>query len=269
MVENAQADGGDRMIHTLACGVFFSGFLKDYLCLPRPLSPPLRRISMSRSAPLEYGFPSTHSTNATSVVVYTMLALNSPDNAFHPTTQLIIKVLLFIYASSIILGRIYCGMHGFADVIIGSLIGAVISWIEWTYGEVFDRWIYSGSYSGPLITTLIIILLVRIHPEPADDCPCFDDSVAFAGVIIGCEFGCWHYASSGWAWDDPVPATVPFRLQEMGWILTVARIIFGVFTILVWREVMKPSLLRGLPPIFRVFERLGLNLPRKFFVQAS
>jgi len=32
---------------------------------------------------------------------------------------------------------------------------------------------------------------------------------------------------------------------------------------------MKPFLLRILPPIFRVVEALGLNLPRKFFKQAS
>lgn len=32
---------------------------------------------------------------------------------------------------------------------------------------------------------------------------------------------------------------------------------------------MKPSLLRLLPPIFRVVEALGLDLPRKFFKQAS
>jgi len=32
---------------------------------------------------------------------------------------------------------------------------------------------------------------------------------------------------------------------------------------------MKPSLLRYLPPVFRVIERLGLSLPRRFFTRAS
>src|SRR5208282_6780560 len=37
------------------------------------------------------------------------------------------------------------------------------------------------------------ILLIRIHPEPADACcKCFEDGVAFAGVFIGVKFGMWR-----------------------------------------------------------------------------
>ena len=257
------------MIHTLASGVFFTGVLKDLLCLPRPLSPPLYRISMSRSAALEYGFPSTHSTNALSVVVYSLFALNSPDSMTHPKVKLILEVLLFVYTTSIVLGRLYCGMHGFFDVFIGSVLGAILSLVQWFYGDALDHFIYTGSFTAPIIVTLIILLLVRVHPEPADDCPCFDDSVAFAGVAIGAELGYWHYSHSGLAWDFPVPATTPFQLEVLGWPKTIARIAVGIVMILAWREVMKPTLLRLLPPVFRVVEKLGLSLPRKFFVQAS
>ena len=102
-----------------------------------------------------------------------------------------------------------------------------------------------------------------------DDCPCFDDSVAFAGVMIGVELGNWHYARSGYSWDYPVPATAPFSLEEIGWPKATLRIVVGVVVIFAWREFMKPTLLKALPPIFRVVESLGLNLPRRFFKQAS
>ena len=69
--------------------------------------------------------------------------------------------------------------------------------------------------------------------------------------------------------NKPVPATTPFDLKTLGWPTTIARVVFGIVIIFAWREFMKPSLLRGLPPVFRVIERLGLSLPRKFFVQAS
>ena len=37
------------------------------------------------------------------------------------------------------------------------------------------------------------IILIRIHPEPADACcKCFEDGVAFAGVFIGVKFGMWR-----------------------------------------------------------------------------
>lgn len=252
----------------LATGVFFSGVLKDFLCIPRPLSPPLHRITMSSSAALEYGFPSTHSTNAVSVTAYTLLLLDSPTSTMNPQIKFLLEVLLYCYAASIILGRLYCGMHGFLDVIIGGLLGALLSVIEFNYGETFDEFI-TGSIEAPVIVILIICVLVRIHPEPVDDCPCFDDSVAFAGVMIGIELGHWHYIRSDFEGEIPVPVTAPFELDALGWAKTVARIVVGVLTVFTWRAIMKPALLRTLPPIFRIVERLGLSLPRRYFVQAS
>lgn len=258
-----------RMVHILASGVFFTGFIKDMLSLPRPLSPPLQRITMSGSAALEYGFPSTHSANAVSVAVYTLFAIHSPDCEMHDTTKLILEVVSYFYAFSIILGRLYCGMHGFLDVIIGSIIGAIISAIEYMYAPDMDRFLHNSSWIGPAMIAIVIICLVRIHPEPADDCPCFDDSVSFAGVMIGVELGVWHYAASGWATNVPVPGTVPFDLDHMGLLVAISRIVVGVMVIFSWREVMKPTLLKVLPHLFRVIEKSGFILPRKFFMPAS
>ena len=257
------------MVHILASGVFFSGFIKDMWCLPRPLSPPLKRITMSRSTALEYGFPSTHSTNAVSVAVYTLFMLSSPESNVPENVKHALQTASCCYATSIILGRLYCGMHGFFDVFIGGALGALLSILQCFYGDDFDRFVLASSWRPLVVVILVTLLLVRIHPEPADDCPCFDDSLAFAGVFIGVELGNWHFGQSGHAWDEPVFATVPFRLDSLGWPRTIARVLIGVVAVFTWREVMKPTLLRTLPPIFRVIERLGLSLPRKFFVQAS
>lgn len=224
---------------------------------------------MSGSAALEYGFPSTHSTNAVSVAVYALHLLKSPDNAMSPLLNIFLQVTLYVYALSIVLGRLYCGMHGFFDVFVGCSLGAFIAFIQCSYGEMFDEFVVSASLSELLLVVLVILVLVRIHPEPADDCPCFDDSVAFAGVALGAEFANWHYARSSFSWSDPVPATVPYRLESIGWFKTILRLLLGVIVIFAWREVMKPSLLRILPPIFRGLEKVGLILPRKFFTKAS
>ncbi|KAI1111432.1 PAP2 superfamily-domain-containing protein [Nemania sp. NC0429] len=256
------ASFGKGLVRILASGVFFTGFIKDFFSLPRPLSPPLHRITMSGSAALEYGFPSTHSANAVSVAVYAVLCLWAPDNPFQPNTKFALEILSYFYAISIIVGRLYCGMHGFVDVVIGSIMGAAVTLVEFYYGPPLNLYMQENGWSAVLTAVLIIIVLVRVHPEPADDCPCFDDSVCFAGVMIGLEVGTWHFSRSPFA-------VIPFDLQALGWVAVVLRVLFGVFVVFVWREVAKPTMLKTLPHIFRLIETWGLSLPRRFFMPAS
>ncbi|KAK0639076.1 PAP2 superfamily-domain-containing protein [Cercophora newfieldiana] len=259
---------GKGLVRILAAGVFFSGWLKDLCSLPRPLSPPLQRITMSGSVALEYGFPSTHSANAVSVAVYSVLVLRSEGNIFPPSVTLAFEILAYLYTVSIVFGRLYCGMHGFLDVIVGSLMGAVISLFEFYTAPITEQWMYSSSWVAPVVLALVVVVLVRVHPEPADDCPCFDDSVAFAGTIIGVESGTWHIAQShlGAIYYGP---NATFDLSALGWPVAVARVVFGVLIVFAWREVAKPTLLRFLPHLFRVIETHGWSLPRRYFVPAS
>ncbi|KAI9375136.1 phosphatidic acid phosphatase type 2/haloperoxidase [Aspergillus egyptiacus] len=261
---------GRGMVHLLASGVFFSGFVKDLLCLPRPLSPPLQRITMSGSAALEYGFPSTHSTNAVSVAVYALYLLNSPESTVSHGLNLFLQSITYLYVASIVLGRLYCGMHGFFDVIIGSALGFLLAVLHYTFEPAIDQYVASGSGKQVALVVLIILALVRIHPEPADDCPCFDDSVAFAGVMLGAQVAYWSVARANSLWDSPHPATLPrSQYESIGWVKMCIRFVIGVFLLFAWREAMKPTLLRVLPPVFRGLEKLGLILPRRFFTNAS
>ncbi|PKS07024.1 hypothetical protein jhhlp_005621 [Lomentospora prolificans] len=264
------ASYGKALVHVLASGVFFTGFIKDMLSLPRPLSPPLHRITMTGYAALEYGFPSTHSANAVSVAAYAILLLRDPENSLSEGMKLGLEFLSYFYAFSIIVGRLYCGMHGFLDVIFGSVLGLFIGVVEFYYGPALDVYMYNSSWFAPVIATLIVIALVRIHPEPADDCPCFDDSVAFAGVVIGLECGTWTYGRTAW---DPfighAHGLQSMDVSKLSWQVLLARLVLGVGIIFAWREVTKPALLKGLPHIFRVITRAGFILPRRFFNPAS
>lgn len=253
----------------MAAGVFFSGFIKDLLCLPRPLSPPLQRITHSGSAALEYGFPSTHSTNAVSVAVYALLQLNSPGSTVNPQTSLFFQVVIYLYVTSIVMGRLYCGMHGMLDCVVGCVLGALIGLAQFSWGPAFDDYILSSSLKEVLVIPIVILVMVRIHPEPADDCPCFDDSVAFAGVTLGVDVGSWYFTQSDLAWSEPLPGTIPYDYETIGLPKTAIRLVVGVLCVFAWREITKPTLLRILPPIFRSLEKLGLLLPRRFFTTAS
>ncbi|KAF9947756.1 hypothetical protein BGZ70_002524 [Mortierella alpina] len=199
-----------------AMGVYWAGFFKDYLCLPRPLSPPIVRLSRSKSTCLEYGFPSSHSTNAVSVALFLYCHLLTTDPAsWSPYTRELSILGLIVYAVSIVYGRLYCGMHSITDCVGGSLIGLCIWAVQWTFRHTIEYYMVSPVWWVPVFVVAAGIFMVSIIPDPVDDCPCFDDCVAF--------------------------------------IASVLRLIFGVGTLFVWRLVAKKALYVLLPPVYKLF----------------
>jgi hypothetical protein len=76
--------------------------------------------------------------------------------------------------------------------------------------------------------------MVNQHPVPVDDCPCFEDAIAFVSVLMGSLLGRWyavHYGfdqsffgttmlgSSGSGWAD----------RSMWWSVASVKMIFGAF----------------------------------------
>lgn len=264
---------GRALVNLLASGVIVSGIIKDLFCLPRPVSPPLQRITMSGSAALEYGFPSTHTTNAVSVALYLIWFVADQSSTISSEAKVFWTAFCYLYAGSIAFGRLYCGMHGFTDVVAGGALGALLTFCEIGYGDEVYNWIISGSFTHPLILTLFLFVVIRTHPEPADNCPCFDDSVAFSGVVIGINFAEWnsfqtHSVMRLMAFVNPnltdMPVGVPVTSMK-----TLFRIPIGVAIIVAFRSITKPFLFRLLPPLFRFLESLDLDLPRRYFLKAS
>ncbi|KAF9100424.1 hypothetical protein BGX27_000411 [Mortierella sp. AM989] len=248
-----------------AMGVYWAGFFKDYLCLPRPLSPPVVRLSRSKSTCLEYGFPSSHSTNAISVALFLYCHLLTTDPAsWSPYTRELAILGLITYAVSIIYGRLYCGMHSITDCIGGTLIGVLIWAVHWTFREGFEHYATSSIWWVPVFVIATGIFLVSIMPDPVDDCPCFDDCVAFIAVIMGISPATIHFASSPYSSNYPAPGTIPYS-SDLGVVKSVLRLVLGVGTLFVWRLMAKKLLYVILPPIYKLF-----SLPyRPHFIPAS
>ncbi|SMQ54366.1 unnamed protein product [Zymoseptoria tritici ST99CH_3D7] len=263
------AELGIALVHMLAAGVYLSGYVKDLVCLPRPLSPPLQRITMSGSAALEYGFPSTHTTNAVSVAFYCLHNLWSTQDEYSTWQYRLLVSACVCYATSISVGRMYCGMHGFFDVLVGALLGLLITSLRVTFGPALDIWLISGSWIRPAIAVFILGIAVRFHPEPADNCPCFDDSVAFLGVVMGISIGTWNYAHLLYGPSDrDAHISHMYRTSNADVTKVAARLISGIIMIFIWRAVMKPLLLRVLPPVFRFVGYYGVRIPRRYFLQS-
>lgn len=256
------------LVFVLAFGVYVTGFLKDLMCLPRPLSPPLHRITMSGKAALEYGFPSTHTANAVSVGSLVLARLIENPQSFSAGSYLALHLANVAYVFSIVAGRIYCGMHGFLDVLVGGSIGVFLWWIRYMFGFQMDYFLSTNNY-GLFAYVALLLILVRTHPEPADDCPCFDDGVSFLGVELGIYLSLAYFGRNS---PNNLPSCfgcIPYQYETSKLAGSVLRLLLGFVLVAAWRSTMKPLLHKHLPPLFRLIERVGLSMPRRFFTPAS
>ncbi|KAH7332750.1 phosphatidic acid phosphatase type 2/haloperoxidase [Rhizoctonia solani] len=274
---------GFGLLHVLAAGVYFSSLIKDLICSPRPFEPTVTRLTVG-SHHLEYGFPSTHSTNSVSIALYLhTLARNGLANeAISPFAYHIIQVLLVIYAFSIVFGRLYCAMHSFTDCAAGVVVGTAIWAAQLQWGSAFDLWISSNGWNVPVIVLVSGLFLVHRHAEPVDDCPCFEDAIAFVSVVMGAVIARWHFSHFILApaqlstWSEYFVSRTPGSTFATSYDIAIfasyaaLKMIVGVTAIFVWRIIAKRVLLTILPPIYRKFSSEVGPLPtRRWYTPAT
>ena len=117
--------GGKRGRITIAILILAAGF-SDAICFQvikpwagriRPSHEFYEYINLLVSKGGKYSFPSNHAAN--SFVFATVLSYFYDRN----------RTFLYILASTIAFSRVYVGVHYPLDIIIGSIIGYIISWI--------------------------------------------------------------------------------------------------------------------------------------------
>ncbi|GAA5899050.1 hypothetical protein JCM8208_002986 [Rhodotorula glutinis] len=258
-------DVGRGLLYVLAAGGYATSVLKDAFSVPRPYSPPVVRLSVGSHA-LEYGFPSTHSSNACSMALF---AGETLLNQFElgVGARVVAFVGLAGFAWSVTFGRLYTGMHSIMDVVVGSTIGAAI-WLAYYFlADSINAATLGSRWLGTTVIVPTLLFLVTVHPEPAEECPCFEDAVAFLSVVAGAALGeAWSPAvfpthSYGYAWRST--AEVGLWAGAVG-----VKLVTGISAILVWRIIAKQASHVILPPLFRLFAPL-IELPRRHYVPAS
>lgn len=168
------------LVNSLAFGVYLSSAIKDLFCVPRPYSPPVTRLAIG-SVHLEYGFLSTHSTNGVGMALYIYLwvlhyrsSYSLADDASCVSTKFW-EVGLLVYTLSVVYGRVYAGMHSVVDCLCGSLLGAGITLIQWWLFGAIEAFLTVPGWLVPFSIAPACLLMIYVHPEPLDDCPCFED----------------------------------------------------------------------------------------------
>ena len=239
------------LVIVLGLGIYFSGAFKDLLCLPRPSSPPLKRLTMSHYTSTEYGCPSSHSANAIAVstVLWYHIA-NNDTGLFTPSTKLWLYSGLFLYCLTLVLGRLYCGMHGLVDVTIGGLIGLATVLLRLATKPMYDLIILSNpSLLVPVFVIAMYFAAIYYHPTPIEPCPCFEDSIAFMGVLLGLDVGYWSFTFRE-GFRNYVPLEKLYQIHPSRAFFpnnntitifsSLLRLLIGVLLVFIWRSVAKP-----------------------------
>ncbi|KAG6845005.1 hypothetical protein H0H87_001777 [Tephrocybe sp. NHM501043] len=318
---------GRGLLLVLASGVYLSSFIKDLICSPRPFAPPVTRLTIG-SHHLEYGFPSTHSTNSVSIALFFFGHVHHLASTTEPIISsdiyTYITIILSIYTFSIVFGRIYTAMHSFTDCVVGIALGSAIWWVQSSWagiplvlspsnplywlspfgslsgtgsyvihlgrglggGEWVEGWVRQGGWEVPLILIPLCLLAVNQHPQPVDDCPCFEDAIAFGSVVLGALVGSWAMSffnlrmeigktvvmpGSGWEFQLGQWVQVERTLSDVfiWWSFAALKMVVGILVIFVWRLLAKSALHLILPPTFRGLARV-FSLPnRRFYTPAT
>ncbi|ETS61780.1 hypothetical protein PaG_03877 [Moesziomyces aphidis] len=295
---------GRGLINVLAFGVYLSSAIKDLFCVPRPYSPPVTRLTVGTHH-LEYGFPSTHSTNSVSIALYIYLwvrrmrehAIGNVDASGIFDSWLWEAGLLF-YGTSVVYGRIYAGMHSVIDCVAGSALGAAITAVQWRFFDPIEDFIRTGNWWVPAVIVPAGLLMVSVHPQPVDDCPCFEDAIAFVSVAMGVALARWSgirygitlatdpiihafssaaasFAEAGTEAVQAAAEVVPLiQFPAAGaaekWIKSALVMVFGLVNVLLLRVIVKTACKVILPPTFRLVDQLvGFSLPRRHYTPAS
>ncbi|GAA96100.1 hypothetical protein E5Q_02761 [Mixia osmundae IAM 14324] len=263
-----QPDWGRQLLYCLAIGGWLSSYLKDYFCIPRPFSPPLTRLTVSYHA-LEYGLPSTHSTTTVCIALSLIEHVLYNHSVF--SWQALSTIgMLCIFTFSVIFGRMYCGMHSALDCAIGAALGVIIWLGFFIFGNAFDAMTLTPGWTVPAVAIPTVLMVISIHPEPVDDCPCFEDANAFLSTMLGILVGYWWLhrlpftsatSTPGANLETPIDALTLVALASV-------KIIIGLAVLFAWRLATKKVLHTILPPIFRAVAPL-LVLPRRHYLPAT
>lgn len=151
----------------MAVSTYIATIIKDALCLPRPLSPPVVKLSSSHQT--EYGFPSSHALTAVNLVRAPHSRLPhcrspswgclQPFFAFYyyldqldaPASWPVYLVgfgLCAFHVLNIGVSRVYCGMHTVTDVVGGTVLGSILLYMWTTYYATIDRMLFEPTFGA-------------------------------------------------------------------------------------------------------------------------
>lgn len=179
-------------------------------------------------------------------------------------------------------------MHSFTDCAVGVWLGASLWWVhtDWSgfpiiipssnllyqltiqlglhspnsdslilrlgrglnLGQKIEEWLQHGGWEVPLTLIPLTLLAVHKHPQPVDDCPCFEDAIAILSVLMGVLLSRWVVCFTGGS-DGSTRWVKEVVMPGSGWELDAGKwvqIERGWNDVVVWWGVAAFKMLFGL-----------------------
>jgi hypothetical protein len=83
-----------------------------------------------------------------------------------------------------------------------------------------------------MVVVPLCLIMVNQHPQPVDDCPCFEDAIAIVSVLMGSLLARWHAVHYGF--DErfftsmmPGSASQTWNDVSVWWWFTVSKMVVG------------------------------------------
>eukprot|EP00743_Colponemidia_sp_Colp-15_P002049 GILK01002223.1.p1 GENE.GILK01002223.1~~GILK01002223.1.p1 ORF type:complete len:426 (+),score=37.67 GILK01002223.1:63-1280(+) len=193
-------------------GYYIGNVLKNMLCLPRPPRACLIDPNSSVLDNTGYGWPSTHSINATTLPFFVLRfiyghssPLQSPD--FGKPHMAIAYAVGIFWTLSISFSRLYLAVHTPADVQGGMMLGGLMLQLWMVFAEPVELWILGHPNGASLILLSFALSLLLFPRVNVAGNKTFEESVIISSFAHSFLFGCW--------WR-PVVKAVPLSCDLIG-----------------------------------------------------
>ncbi|XP_053164657.1 sphingosine-1-phosphate phosphatase 2 isoform X2 [Hemicordylus capensis] len=242
---------------------------KDLLKWPRPYSPPVVKLEKRTNA--EYGMPSTHAMAATTIS-FTFVITTVSQYKYSLDLGIIGAAL---FSTMVCLSRIYTGMHSVLDVIIGSLISAVLIALAYPTWDFIDHLILTSPLC-PVFCIVVPLVLCYNYPKLDHYSPTRADTTTILGAAAGAVIGFWvnnFYVLNTSA--EAIAHSIPSITGEM-LLKVLAKFLIGISTLVITRQLVKRTTLKTLCSWYSVstsdletIQQIEIEVPYKFITYAS
>nr|XP_028586890.1 sphingosine-1-phosphate phosphatase 2 isoform X1 [Podarcis muralis] len=258
-----------RLILMWSVVMYIGQVSKDLLKWPRPCSPPVVKLEKRTTA--EYGMPSTHAMAATAISF--TFVVTTVNKYKYPLELGLLGA--FLFSTLVCLSRIYTGMHTVLDVIVGSLISAILTALAYPTWDLLDHLMLTSPWC-PMFCIIVPLILCYNYPKLDYYSPTRADTTTILGAGAGAITGFWinnHYVSNVSA--EEATHSIPSVTGDM-LLMVLAQFLVGIAVLLIIRQIIKSLALKSLCSWYKVsindieaMQQIEIEVPYKFITYST